>query len=305
MIRCLTLLLSLTFCQAFAQTLGTMHAKPLAPLANPADPSYPAKELFGRMTTGGEAKPHVYGAYSRGCMIGGEALEITNKQWQVMRLSRNRNWAQPEMLDMVEQFADRVTKTTKWHGILVGDMSQPRGGPMLTGHASHQIGLDADIWLTPMPSRVLTREERETMSAVMMVRPDRRDIDPATFTPDHVKVIKAASEHPRVERILVNAAIKKALCREATGDRRWLQKVRAEHGHDYHMHIRIGCPATSASCAPQAPVAAGEGCDLDHWFTEAILNPPKPKPPLKPYKPKPPMALSALPEACRGVLLAK
>ena len=31
---------------------------------------------------------------------------------------------------------------------------------MITGHASHQLGLDADIWLTPMPAE-LTRRERE------------------------------------------------------------------------------------------------------------------------------------------------
>jgi murein endopeptidase len=33
-------------------------------------------------------------------------------------------------------------------GLLIGDMSQPRDGPMLYGHSSHQIGLDVDI--TPM-----------------------------------------------------------------------------------------------------------------------------------------------------------
>src|SRR3569623_3285698 len=98
-------------------------------------------------------------------------------------------------------------------------MSQPRGGPMFTGHASHQIGLDADILRTPMPNRSLTRVERENMSAVQMVRHDRLDIDPRVWTPDHLKVIRAAAEAPQVARIFVNAAIKQALSREATGDR--------------------------------------------------------------------------------------
>jgi penicillin-insensitive murein endopeptidase len=66
----------------------------------------------------------------------------------------------------VQRLADKAP-TTGWHGLLVGDMSQPRGGPMRTGHASHQVGLDADIWLTPMPNRELTRQEREEMSATM------------------------------------------------------------------------------------------------------------------------------------------
>ena len=65
---------------------------------------------------------------------------------------------------------------------------------MLTGHASHQVGLDADIWLTPMPDRQLSRNEREETSAVMMVRADRLDIDPAAWKPGHLEVVKAAAQ---------------------------------------------------------------------------------------------------------------
>jgi penicillin-insensitive murein DD-endopeptidase len=74
---------------------------------------------------------------------------------------------------------------------------------MLTGHASHQVGLDADIWLTPMPDRELSRVDREEMSATMMVRPDRLDIDPKVWTPSHLLVIRAAAQEPQVERIVV------------------------------------------------------------------------------------------------------
>src|SRR5881397_174557 len=107
---------------------------------------------------------------------------------------------------------------------------------------SHQVGLDADIWLTPMPNRQLSCNEREETSAVMMVRTDRLDIDPHAWTPTHLAVIRAAALEPSVQRIFVNAAIKKALCREAKGDRHWLHKVRPMYGHDYHFHIRIKCP---------------------------------------------------------------
>ena len=99
---------------------------------------------------------------------------------------------------------------------------------MFTGHASHQVGLDADIWLTPMPNRQLSRNEREEMSAVMMVRDDRLDIDPSVWTPGHLAVIRAAAQEPTVQRIFVNAAIKKALCREAKGDRHWLSQGAAD-----------------------------------------------------------------------------
>jgi murein endopeptidase len=68
-----------------------------------------------------------------------------------MRPSRNRNWAHPAMIKLIERLATEAKANDGWNGLLVGDMSQPRGGPMLTGHASHQTGLDADVWLTPMP----------------------------------------------------------------------------------------------------------------------------------------------------------
>ena len=147
------------------------------------------------------------------------------------------------MVALLKRLAAKAHKDAGWPGILVGDMSQPRGGPMLTGHASHQVGLDADIWLTPMPDRLLSREEREEMSAIMMVRDDRLDIDPKVWTPSHLAVIRDAAQEPSVQRIFVNAAIKKALCREAKGDRSWLSKVRPMYGHDYHFHIRMQMPA--------------------------------------------------------------
>jgi penicillin-insensitive murein endopeptidase len=223
-----------------------------------------------------------------------------------MRLSRNRNWGHPELVAFLERLATQVPKVAGWPGILVGDMSQPRGGPMLTGHASHQIGLDADIWLTPMPRRELSRQEREEMSAVLMVADDRKDVDPKVWTRGHTAVIKAAAEDAAVERIFVNAAIKKALCREAGRDRHWLSKVRPWGGHDYHFHVRMKCVAGSPECEGQPPPGDDEGCGkaLDYWFTDAILHPKPPKDPNAPVKSKPPLTMADLPAACKQVLLA-
>ena len=44
---------------------------------------------------------------------------------------------------------------------------------MITGHESHQIGLDADIWLTPMPNRLLTCKEREDLTQSFGLRGTR------------------------------------------------------------------------------------------------------------------------------------
>lgn len=287
---------------AAAQTPGSVNPRPLPPLANPNDPATPAKELFGRKPEPASMEARAIGFFARGCLAGAEALPIDGEAWQVMRLSRNRNWGHPRLITLLERLAKRVPEVAGWPGLLVGDISQPRGGPMITGHNSHQIGLDADVWLTPMPDRRLSRAEREEMSAVNMVRPDRLDIDPAVWTASHTAVIRAAAREPEVTRIFVNAAIKRALCREARADRAWLAKVRPMYGHNYHFHIRIACPRGEEGCTEQDPVPGGDGCgaELDHWFTDAVLNPK----PTKGGKPRPPMTMAALPPDCRRVLLA-
>jgi penicillin-insensitive murein endopeptidase len=297
----LALMLALPAC---AQDLGTLTPHPLPPLAHPEDPTTPAKALFGRQNEPAPLAAHPIGFYARGCLSGGEPLPIDGPAWQVMRLSRNRNWGTPALIAFMERFAKKVPTVSHWPGILVGDMSQPRGGPMLNGHSSHQIGLDADVWLAPMPPRTLTPREREEMMSLDVVAEDRRDVDPHKWTPDHLAVIKAAAQDPEVERIFVNPAIKKAICREATGDRSWLAKVRPFWGHDYHFHIRLFCPRGEGACEGQAPVAAGEGCDasLAWWFRPSVLHP---RPAPEPKKPKPGLTLAQLPSECRHVLSAR
>jgi penicillin-insensitive murein DD-endopeptidase len=287
---------------ASAQDKGSINPKPLPPLAHPEDPKTPAKELFGRKTTPAPIEAHTIGFYAKGCLAGAVALPINGKTWQVMRVSRNRNWGHPSLVQFLERLAEQAPRTG-WRGLLLGDMSQPRGGPMLTGHASHQVGLDADIWLTPMPDRELTREEREEMLATMVVAEDRKDVDPKVWTPSHLAVIKAAAEDPHVARIFVNAAIKKALCRGAGSDRAWLSKVPPWGGHDWHFHVRLNCPPDDPECKPQPPRPAGDGCgkELDHLLPSAALDP---KPDSIPSNPRPGPRMADLPLACRQVLLA-
>ena len=176
-----------------------------------------------------------------------------------MRVSRNRYRGNPSLVAFIERLADSG-KRVGWNGLLIGDMSQPRGGPMLNGHSSHQIGLDVDIWFTPMPDHELSPEEREFNMALNMVAKDRPAVDPKVWTSERTALVRAAAQDPIVIYILVNPAIKKAMCREAGMDRSWLSKVRPWWGHDEHFHIRIACPASSPQCKPQRPPSSGDGC---------------------------------------------
>ena len=281
---------------------GSLNPEPLPPLANPDAPSTPAKELFARKPTPFPGPALSIGAYSDGCLAGAVPLPITGTSWQVMRLSRNRNWGNPQLVRFLERFGNNAKKVG-WNGLLIGDMSQPRGGPMITGHTSHQVGLDADIWFIPMPDHVQTRQEREFTSAIDMVAEDRLDVDPQVWTHSRTDLIRTAAQDPAVTRIFVNAAIKKAMCREAGPDRGWLAKVRAWWGHAEHFHVRIACPADSPQCKPQPPPQPGDGCghELDFWFKESTLFP---KPPLIPTPPKPPMTMAGLPAQCKQIVRA-
>ena len=273
-----------------------------------------AKQLFGTVKTGAPIAARAVGFYAKGCLAGAKALTVDGPGWQVMRLSRNRNWGHPKLISLVERLARETTEANEWPGLLVGDISQPRGGPMISGHTSHQIGLDADVWLTPMPDRTLTKREREDMSAVSMLAADRVSVNRKVWGEGQEKLIKRAASYPEVERVLVHPALKKALCESPGADPSWLRKVRPVFGHFYHFHIRMSCPANSTSCQSQHPVGEDDGCgkELETWLKRVAPKPPAPpteakKPPAKPAPPrlpKPEMTLADLPDECSTVLKA-
>jgi penicillin-insensitive murein endopeptidase len=275
-------------------------AKPKAP---------PAKELFGAAKTPAPLASRSIGFYAKGCLAGAAPLSIDGPAWQAMRLSRNRNWGHPDLVKMVEKLAVEAREHDGWPGLLVGDLSQPRGGPMLTGHASHQVGLDADVWFTPMPDRRLSKKEREELSATSMLGDDRVSVNPKVWSEAHVRLLKRVAGYKEVERVLVHPAIKKAVCEASSKekDRDWLSKIRPYWGHHYHFHIRIGCPKGSPSCEGQPSVDDdndGCGAELTRWLKLVSRPPVVPKPDVKP-KPAPekrPITLDQLPAECRTVL---
>ena len=300
-----------------SQGASTVEATPAAPApetpsAKPRGP--PAKELFGAARDPSPLAARAIGTYARGCLAGAKPLAIDGPAWQAMRLSRNRNWAHPELVALIERLAVEGSAHDGWPGLLVGDLSQPRGGPMLTGHASHQIGLDADIWFTPMPDRRLSEKEREELAATSMLGADELSVNADRWTPAHGAIVKRVASYPQVERVLVHPAIKAVLCGTAGSkpeDRTWLHKVRPYWGHHYHFHVRIGCPKGSTTCEPQKPTMGDDGCgkELEDWFAllaRAKAPPPPtakpPAPPKPPKPPKPPMTLDELPAECRIVL---
>ena len=271
--------------------------------APPAFAGSSSADAWGKVLTPTAGPARIIGGPANGCISGAARLPPDGVGYEAIRLSRHRNFGHPETV----AFVQRLGKAAAAAGLApfyVGDMAQPRGGPMTSGHAAHENGVDVDIWFNLEPKPALAAAAREDVDLPSMVLPDKSDIDRDRFGKKQVDLMRLAASDGHVDRIFVHPTIKRALCQgfggARDGDTTWLHKIRPWFGHDEHFHARLACPASSPECKGQAPVPTGDGCDasLDWWFghpPEVVPLPAVPKPP-----PRPP-----LPRACTALLSKK
>ncbi len=263
-----------------------------------------AKQQFGAKRDASNQKPAPLGGYAKGCIAGAEKLPETGPTWQAMRLSRNRNWGHPETIDFIEKLSAKAAQQPGWKGLYIGDISQPRGGPMLTGHRSHQIGLDIDIWMLPADRLNLSRQKRENISSISLRRSNGAYVN-SNWSKPHHQIIKAAAQDRRTARIFVFPGAKVQMCKDEKGNRAWLRKVRPWWGHHYHFHVRLACPRGARGCVNQDPPPRGDGCAEAEQWVRNILNPPPPNPNAKPGKKRREYVLADLPNSCGAVLRSR
>ena len=208
------------------------------------------------------------GDYSAGCLQGAKPLALDGPGYQVMRPSRRRYFGHPDLIDFIRDFGHRV-HADRTAPLLIGDLSQPRGGRAASGHSSHQTGLDVDVWFKSHPRAQrgrLPTPLRETLAAESVVDVETQSIVAAERA-RVATVLRLVVQDARVERVFVHPIIKRTLCETSGESRSWLHKLRPWHGHDDHFHVRLACPAQGADCQPQAPLPPGDGCDkLAFWF---------------------------------------
>jgi penicillin-insensitive murein endopeptidase len=205
------------------------------------------------------------GFYSAGCLAGAQELPLDGDGFVRMRPSRNRGYGHPSLIAYLAKLAaDRHAASRRV--LLIGDLGLARGGPLLTGHASHQNGLDADVWFTTLAVKPTARQ-RERLGASSYVV-GRRTLRP-NWGAAQRDLLAAAAGSSSVERIFVSPPIKRDMCRQYPGAP-WLHRLRAWWGHEDHFHVRLVCPPGSAECRPQDPLDAGDpgcGAELDWWFS--------------------------------------
>jgi len=236
------------------------------------------------------------GSYTAGCISGAVSLPNNGSGFQTMRLSRKRSFGHPDLKQFIEHLG-QITSNQHLGVLLIGDMGQPRGGPTLSGHRSHQTGLDVDIWFLlskHAENHILSVSDRETWSAPSVLLAATDTLDYKQWSLANEKVLKVAADMPEVDRIFVNPSIKRELChRYANED--WLRKIRPWWKHDDHFHVRLKCPKNSTACQAQEPLPLGDGCDagLDWWFSEEAKHP---------VPTKAPQVELVLPKLCESVL---
>jgi penicillin-insensitive murein DD-endopeptidase len=240
-------------------------------------PSVVFPMTWGEVLSPAPGTPRAIGSYTAGCVQGAVPLPLDGSGYQVMRPQRRRFFGHPVLIRYLQELG-AATHQQELGMLLIGDLGQPRGGPMPSGHRSHQIGLDADIWFwLPNDGMVLSVADRETVGAPSMLTTAGRVLDAQLWSPRQAEVLRLAVGFDVVARIFVNPVIKKAMCEQFPGAS-WLQKLRPWWGHDDHFHVRLRCPAGQTACRDQDSLPAGDGCgvELDWWFSEEARTPPPP-----------------------------
>ncbi len=261
---------------ALAALAASAPAHAQAPPASPGAWAEVSEPLAG--------PPRVIGPFDGGCIAGAEALPLEGVGYQAVDIERNRHYGHPTLIAYIERLGLRVNEAG-FGPMLVGDMAQPRGGPMPYGHVSHQTGLDVDIWFR-LDLPFLERSEREELEQPILVDPRTERLD-ERWTDEHAELIRLAADDPRVARIFVDGAVKRDLCEREWDDRAWLRLVRPWHSHDEHLHVRLRCPPGQPECIDQPAPPPGDGC-------AAIAATPRPDVYPSPGR--------SLPPACRAIL---
>ncbi|MGH7899944.1 MAG: penicillin-insensitive murein endopeptidase [Candidatus Binatia bacterium] len=285
--------------RAFAVPIAVGLALPVALSAREPRQSWTSAALWSAQAAPKAGAARAIGAAHGGCLQGAASLPAAGPGFELLHLGRRRYFGHPALVDYVRRLA---TAASQKHlpPLLIGDLSQARGGPTPTDHGSHQTGLDVDVSYT-RPANALVRlldpAERETLKFPPVVDLETLALTEA-WNPGIATLLELAAADTAVDRIFVNPVIKRELCTSNERGTAWLAKLRPWRGHHDHFHVRLKCPDGSTDCRPTQPLPPGNGCDktLTWWFSREARQRPRPALPSRVAK------APALPKRCRQLL---
>lgn len=130
------------------------------------------------------------GSFANGCIIGADTLPVQSDNYQVMRTDQRRYFGHPDLV----MFIQRLSHQAQQRGlgtVLIGDMGMPAGGRFNGGHASHQTGLDVDIFLQ-LPKTRWSQAQLLRPQALDLVSRDGKHVVPSRWSSDIASLIKLA-----------------------------------------------------------------------------------------------------------------
>jgi penicillin-insensitive murein DD-endopeptidase len=256
-------------------------AEPASAVTSPAVPpptptlaaaALSAAAVWNAQRTPARGSPEALGGYSAGCLQGAQALPASGPGYEALHRLRNRFFGHPTLVDFIRRLG-AAAQARHLGLVVVGDLSQARGGPTPSGHRSHQSGLDVDIgYRAPPGARAgrIKKAERERIAPPAVVDLTTHQMSPL-WSRRSERLLATAASDPAVDRIFINPAIRRLLCASPARHEPWFARLRPWWGHHDHFHVRLKCPADSPLCKPQDPPPPedDEGCGatLAWWFS--------------------------------------
>ncbi|MBM4290659.1 MAG: hypothetical protein FJ138_03850, partial [Deltaproteobacteria bacterium] len=205
----LLLPLLLPLCAPLLLALSVLLSLPLPPRAAPRAAVARALPPWSRAARPSAGEAESVGGYARGCLYGARALPAEGVGFRSIRRARNRFYGHPLLIDVLTRIGARVA-ALGLRPVDVGDLSQPRGGLMSSGHNSHQVGLDADLWFGA--EEAPPGLKRGALHHPSLIEGPREALREAAWSPRHLQLLAAAAGQPEVARLFVHWRVKEHLC---------------------------------------------------------------------------------------------
>jgi penicillin-insensitive murein endopeptidase len=204
------------------------------------------------------------GFYANGSLKNPKNLSLEGEGFVKLFRERDRAWGNDQLIEVITDTATFLKQSfPDGERLQVGDLSQKIGGK-ISGHNSHQNGLDVDL----VYFRVNHQEQEIDQTNGFYERFVMKGKITANFDLErNWSFVKFLASKNNVQRIFMDPVIKQAFCDFAKMENEYdqntevLRKFRPLAHHDDHIHVRLLCPEGSKECTPQEAPPIGSGCD--------------------------------------------
>jgi penicillin-insensitive murein endopeptidase len=201
--------------------------------------------------------------YSGGSLMNPSVMPDAGFGFVKLYLPRHRAFSSYDMTELLKDAAGRLQQLHPSRDrLMIGDMSGEHGG-FISGHASHQNGLDTDVAYLRADQ---TEQDPNYTKGFEQSFVKKGRLTANFDLPRNWDILKILVSSGRVQRIFVNSVVKKAFCayakaiNELESQKETLKRLRVIAGHTDHFHVRITCPRNSPACRPQEDMPDDTGC---------------------------------------------